>query len=154
MFKAEKDFVSYSVMGSEITFNFNLDPYETGGNLPTFVSLVYGFVDHADFRQFLDLNENSCINFEIVSFTNSLSKIDLEFKFSDNNRILKVYHFPIHYGENQFSVPLIDMRSEALTRISEICFVIHPNDTVETEGMVKIRNMRVSTDNYSRIQNK
>ena len=77
MMKDEKDFSSYSLMESETTFNFNLDPYETGGVLPNFVSLVYKFVDLADFRQFLALNENSCISFEIVSFTNSLSKIDM-----------------------------------------------------------------------------
>ena len=134
-------------MESETTFNFNLDPYETGGVLPNFVSLVYKFVDLADFRQFLALNENSCISFEIVSFTNSLSKIDMEFKFSDNNQNLKAYHLPVHYGENHFSVPLIDMQSEALSNISEICFVIHPGYTVENEGMIKICNMRVSTDN-------
>ena len=145
--KDEKDFSSYSSMGSETTFNFNLDPYETGGILPNSVSLVFKFVDLADFKQFLALNENSCVSFEIVSFTNSLSKIDVEFKFSDNNRILKVFHLPIHYGENQFSVPLIDMQSEALSNVSEICFVVHPGDTVEIEGMVKICNMRVSTDN-------
>lgn len=147
MMKDERDFSSYSLMESETTFNFNLDPYETGGVLPNFVSLVYKFVDLADFRQFLALNENSCISFEVISFTNSLSKIDVEFKFSNNNRILKVYHLPVHYGENRFSIPLIDMQSEALSNISEICFVVHPGDTVENEGMIKICNMRVSTDN-------
>lgn len=147
MLKDERVFSSYSSMGSETTFNFNLDPYETGEVLPNFVSLVYKFVDLADFRQFLVLNENSCVSFEILSFTNSLSKIDVEFKFSDNIRMLKVYHLPIRYGENAFSVPLVDMQSEALSNISEICFVIHPGDTVENEGMIKICNIRVSTGN-------
>ena len=140
-----RDYVSYSLLGTETTFNFNLDPYETGGERPNFISLVYGFVDKVDFKQFLALNENSCIAFEIDSFTNSLSKIDVEFKFSDNNRILKVFQFPIRYGKNNFTVPLIELQSEALKEISEICFVIHPCDTVENEGMIKVCNIRVST---------
>lgn len=111
MIKDKTDFVSYSLMDSETTFNFNLDPYEMGGELPNFVSLVYIFVDRADFRQFLALNENSCVAFEIVSFTNSLSKIDLEFKFSDNNRILKVYHLSVHYGKICFLFPLLICRA-------------------------------------------
>lgn len=143
----KRDFVSYSLMRAETTFNFNLDPYEIGGERPNFVSLVYGFADKVDFEQFLALNENSCIAFEIDSFTNSLSKIDLEFKFSDNNRILKVFQFPICYGKNKFTVPLIELQSEALKQISEICFVIHPGDTVENEGMIKVCNIRVSMSN-------
>lgn len=142
--KDKYDFVSYSRMESETTFNFNLDPYEIGGARPNFVSLVYSFIDQIDLAQFLSLNENSTIEFEIQSFTNSLSKIDVEFKFSDNNRILKIFHFPVHYGRNIFSVPLVEMRSNALKQISEICFVIHPGDTVENEGMVKICNLRTS----------
>lgn len=144
--RSKRDFASYSIMGGEVTFNFNLDPYERGGERPNFISLVYRFVDKVDFEQLLSLNENCCLAFEIESFTNSLSKIDLEFKFSDNNRILKTYHFPVRYGENRFAVSLVDMRSDALKHISEICFVIHPGDTVENEGMIKICNMRILTD--------
>lgn len=140
----KKDFASYSLMGAETTFNFNFDPYEIRGERPNFISLVYGFVDKANFEQFLTLNENSCIAFEINSFTNSLSKIDLEFRFSDHNRNLKTFQFPIHYGKNNFTVPLIELQSEALKQISEICFVIHPGDTVENEGMIKVCNIRVS----------
>lgn len=143
-FKDKYDFVSFSRMGSETTFNFNLDPYEMGGDRPNFVSLVYSFIDQMDFSQFLSFNENSSIEFEIQSFTNSLSKIDVEFKFTDSNRILKVFHFPIHNGKNSFSVPLIEMHSNALKQISEICFVIHPGDAVENEGMVKINNLRIT----------
>ncbi len=145
-FKDKYDFVSFSRMESETTFNFNLDPYETGGARPNFISLVYSFIDQIDFAQVLSLNENSSIEFEIQSFTNSLSKIDVEFKFSDNNRILKTFHFPVHYGRNKFSVALAEMRSNALKQISEICFVIHPGDTVENEGMIKINNLRTSLE--------
>lgn len=143
-FKDKYDYVSFSRMESETTFNFNLDPYECGGARPNFVSLVYGFIDQIDLAQVLAVNENSSVDFEIRSFTNSLSKIDVEFKFSDNNRILKVLHLPIHYGRNSFSVPLAEMRSNALKQVSEICFVIHPGDTVENEGMIKISNLRTS----------
>ena len=143
-FKDEHDFVSFSRMESDTTFNFNLDPYERGGARPNFVSLVYSFVDQFDLAQFLSLNENSSVDFEIHSFTNSLSKIDVELKFSNNNRPLKTFCFPIHYGMNSFSVPLAEMRSNALKQISEICFVIHPGYTVENEGMIKISNLRIS----------
>ena len=51
--------------------------------------------------------------------------------------------FPVVYGENKLSIPLKEMRSKALTQIKEICFVIHPEDVVEEEGMFQIGEIRI-----------
>ena len=42
------------------------------------------------------------------------------------------------------SIPLERMRSKALSDISEVCFVIHPEDVVEDEGMFKISMIEVT----------
>lgn len=78
-----------------------------------------------------------------TSFTNSLKRIYIEFKYSDNNRILETFEFAVSYGENAFCIPLEKMRSKALENISEICFVIHPDDIVEDEGMYKISGIEI-----------
>lgn len=35
------------------------------------------------------------------------------------------------------------MRSKALREISELCFVIHPEDVAEEEGMFRISEIRI-----------
>ena len=35
------------------------------------------------------------------------------------------------------------IKSKALNNISEICFVIHPDDVVEEEGMFKVGEMEI-----------
>lgn len=34
------------------------------------------------------------------------------------------------------------MQNKALRNISEICFVIHPDDVIEDEGMFKFENIK------------
>ena len=79
----------------------------------------------------------------MTSFTNSLKKISVEFKHSDNNKVLETFELPIVYGENRLSIPLKKMRSKALREISELCFVIHPEDVVEEEGMFRISEIGI-----------
>ena len=67
----------------------------------------------------------------------------MEFKYSDSNRILDTFEFPVDYGENDLKILLEKMRSKALSDISEICFVIHPGDVKEEEGMFKISGIKV-----------
>lgn len=62
----------------------------------------------------------------------------MEFKYSDSNRILDTFEFPVDYGENDLKILLEKMRSKALSDISGIYFVIYPGDVKEEEGMFKI----------------
>lgn len=66
----------------------------------------------------------------------------MEFKYADN-KILETFELSVVYGENILSVPLKKMRSQALSEISEICFVIHPDDITEEEGMFQISKIKI-----------
>ena len=138
------DIVNYSVKDNTIIINFNMDPYESKNlKFPNFISMVLSYIDGLDFGRYLDFNDASEFEFVLTSFTNSLKKIFVEFKYSDSNKILETFEFPVVYGENVMRVPLKKMRSKALSEISEVCFVIHPDDVVETEGMFRIGQIAI-----------
>jgi len=142
--KIKEDYIRYMASDkNNITVNFNLDPYKINEIRPNFISLVMKFIDKIDLYKFLNFNEESKFKCELISFTNSLTNVDIEFKTSDSNRIIKAYRNAIVYGSNRIEIALNEMKSEALRQISEICFVIHPHDIVEVEGMFEIINLRV-----------
>lgn len=144
-FNRQEDIAHCSVNDTDIVVNFNLNPYERENvKKPNFVSLVLGYVDKLDMGRYLELDAELNFEFTITSFTNSLRRIFVEFKYSDNNRILDTFEFPIKYGKNNCRVPLTKMQSKALKNISEICFVVHPDDVVEDEGMYKISEIKIS----------
>ena len=134
-----------SIAEKMIVVNYNMNPYErTGIKYPNFISIVLKYVDKLDVCRYLDFNNQAELHFEVINFTNSLKRIFVEFKYSDSNIILETFEFPVGYGENKLSVPLDEMRSKALSNISEICFVIHPDDVVEEEGMFKVGAVEIN----------
>lgn len=140
-----EDIIYHGIIKDTIVVNYNMNPYELEDvNRPNFISVVLGFVDKLDLGRFLELDLNSKLSFVITSFTNSLRRVFIEFKYSDANRILESFEIPIVYGDNDISISLEKMKSKALKSISEICFVIHPDDIVEDEGMYKISNIRIN----------
>ena len=121
-----------------------MNPYEKPGvRHPKFISMVLRYVDKLDLVRYLNMNAQAEFAFILTNFTNSLKRIFVEFKYSDNNRILETFEFPVQYGENKLSIPLEKIRSNALCNISEICFVIHPDDVREEEGMFKISEIQI-----------
>ena len=127
-----------------IVVNYNMNPYEKEVfKRPNFVSVVLGYVDKLNVNRYLDFNYEAEFRFILTNFTNSLKKIFVEFKYSDNNRILETFPFSLEYGKNEINIPLSKMKSKALSNISEICFVIHPDDVIEEEGMFKISELRI-----------
>ncbi len=144
-FKYQEDIVSTSITENSIVVNYNMNPYEMKDAMrPNFISIVLSYVDKLNLGRYLDFNDTFELQFIITSFTNSLKRIFVEFKHSDSNRILDTFEFPITYGENKLQIPLEKMKSNALSNISEICFVIHPDDIVEDEGMYKISEIEIS----------
>lgn len=144
-FKCREDIVNTSMAEKMIVVNYNMNPYErTGIKYPNFISVVLKYVDKLDVCRYLDFNNQAELHFEVINFTNSLKRIFLEFKYSDSNIILETFEFSVGYGENKLSVPLEKMRSKALSNISEICFVIHPDDVVEEEGMFKVGAIEIN----------
>lgn len=143
-FKYHQDIVSTSITENTIVVNYNMNPYEKKDVMcPNFISIVLSYVDKLDLGRYLDFNDTFELQFVITSFTNSLKRVFVEFKHSDSNRILDTFEFPITYGENKLHIPLEKMKSNALSNISEICFVIHPDDVVENEGMYKISEVEI-----------
>ena len=82
--------------------------------------------------------------FRLVNFTDSLKRISVEFKFGDTQRILDKFVFEINDKETDICIPLEKMKSNALKHIVEICFVVHPADVNENEGMFSVENVRIS----------
>lgn len=143
-YREKKDVIQYSSSNGEITVNFNMNPYKTeNASLPNFISLALRYIDTINFARYLDFNPMSSLVFILTSFTNSIKKIVVEFKYVDGNKILDTFEKEIKYGDNHVIVPLAKMKSEALSSISEVCFVLHPEDVVETEGMFKISNVHI-----------
>lgn len=144
-FRNREDIVGLSVAGNAMVVNFNLNPYgKTEVKYPNFISLVLQYVDNLDLSRYLDVNDKAEFHFVISNFTNSVKRIFVEFKHSDSLRILETFSFSVEQGECYFSIPLEQMRSDALNNISEICFVIHPDDVTEEEGMFKIGEIEVN----------
>lgn len=140
----KEDIANCSVSEDGITVNYNMNPYEKEiVKRPNFISMVLGYVDKLNISRYLDFDNTTEFKFVLTNFTNSLKQIFVEFKYSDNNRILETFRFEVDYGRNELSIPLEKMKSKALSNISEICFVIHPDDVVEDEGMFKISEIQI-----------
>ena len=142
------DYLQYSVMPNKngYTINFRAKPFETNSVYPDFLSFVYQYVDKINLYEPAILFENSLIKVHINNYTNSISKIDIEIKYSDNNLIL--YRKTIHLrdGENEITIPLGEIKREALKHVSEICFVIKPSAYIEEEGMIQIYGLEIICD--------
>lgn len=143
-YKKKEDIVNNSVKDNAIIINFNMNPYEGEDvKYPNFISAVLGYIDPLDLGRYLDFNDASEFKFVLTNFTNSLKKVCVEFKYSYNNKILDTFEFPVEPGENDLSISLNTMRSKVLHEITEICFVIHPEDIIEEEGMFQISEIIV-----------
>lgn len=144
-YRHKEDVVNCSATKEAITINYNMNPYEKDEvKRPNFISVVMIYNDKLDIGRYLDINDAAEFKFSLISFTNSLKRVCVEFKHSDSNRILDVFELAISNGKNELSIPLAKMRSQALGNISEICFVIHPDDVVEDEGMFIISEIGIS----------
>ena len=143
-YKRREDVVNYSLKNKTIVINFNMNPDERKNiKNPNFISMVLSYEDGLDLNRYLDFNNMAEFEFTVVNFTNSLKKIFVEFKYSNSNRILETFEFELANGENKLSVPLRKIQSHALQQISEICFVIHPDDVKEKEGMFQVKEVKV-----------
>ena len=86
---------------------------------------------------------NAKFHFKLLNFTNSLQKINVEFKYGSFTKILDSFEFDLIAGENTLDIPLITMQSNALKYITEICFVIRPEYILEDEGMFNISDVTI-----------
>lgn len=140
------DYLKYSVMpnANGYTVNFRAKPFESSTIYPDFLSFVYQYVDKVDLYESAILFENSCLKVCINNFTNSITKIDIEIKHSDNNLILTRRTIALTEGENKVTIPLREIKHEALKTVSEICFVIKPSAYIEDEGMFQVYGLEIA----------
>lgn len=143
-YKHHDDIIYHVISDDSIVVNYNMNPYENEDNRrPNFISIVLKFVDKLNLDRYLELGLDAEFKLKLTSFTNSLKRIFIEFKYTDANQVLGTFEIPIAYGDNDIHIPLEKMKSRALKSISEICFVIHPDDVVEDEGMYKISGISI-----------
>lgn len=141
----DSDYLQYSVMPEKLgyTVNFRAKPFGNNYDYPEFLSFIYQYVDKVDLYELSLLFENSFIQVYVNNYTNSISKIDIEIKHSDNNLILTRQTVHLKEGENKITLPLGEIKKEALKNVSEICFVIKPTAYIEDEGMFQIYGLEV-----------
>ena len=139
------DYLKYSLIPdcNGFTINFRAKPFCDSTIYPEFLSFVYKYVDKIDLYEPANLFESSYLKVNINNYTNSIKKIDIEIKYSDNNVILHRRTVLLNDGENQINIPFSEIKCEALKRVSEICFVIKPSAYIEDEGMLQIYDLEV-----------
>ena len=124
--------------------NFNL--LANGRNKrPEFISLVFKFPGTFNFYDFLQSNADIKFICTIYSYTDSLTDIDIEFKYHEPPQMLKSHKFKINQGANNIEISIKDMNIEGLKQISEICFVCRDAYIMEEEGMFFIENIQVKS---------
>lgn len=130
--------------------NFNLFANGTRKR-PEFISLVFKFPGTFNFYNFLQSNVEIKFLCEIYSYTDSLTDIDVEFKYHEPSQMLKSYKFKIKEGINNVEIAIKDMNIEGLKHISEICFVCRDEYIIEEEGMFSIKNIQVKAVQYYQV---
>lgn len=134
--------IKHTQNNNEHTVNFNLFANEKGER-PDFISLVFKFPGKFNLFDFLIADHNIKFCCDINNYTDSLTNIDIEFKYHESNQILKKHKFILKPGINNIEIPLRDMNVDGLKQISEICFVCWEFYITEIEGMFSIGNIQV-----------
>ena len=139
---SNRDAIQHNERDGRHVVNFNL--FANGGNKrPSFISLVLKFPGTFNFCDFLTSNDEIKLYCSINNYTNSLTNIDIEFKYHETHQMLKRYKIQLLPGVNDISIPIKDMNVEGLKQISEICFVAWDSYITEVEGMFFVENIQV-----------
>ena len=136
------DAIKHNEEDNKHIVNFNLFANEKNTR-PDFISLVLKFPALFNFRDFMVSNNDIKLSCTINNYTNSLTGIDIEFKYVETHQMLKVYRFTLTAGENRIEIPIKEMNIEGLKQISEICFVSWDRYMIEEEGMFSIEDIHV-----------
>lgn len=141
----DQDYLNCSIDGSGNGYiiNFKAKPFENSTIYADFLSVVFQYVDKINLYDMVNTYESTKLRFEIYNYTNSISKINIEIKYSNNNNILDRQTVALGSGVNSIVIPFKGMKREALKQISEICFVIKPSFYIEDEGMFQIGNLEM-----------
>lgn len=136
------DAIKHTQDDDKHTVNWNL--FANGKDIrPDFISLVFKFPGTFNFYAFLKTDSNIKFRCMINNYTDSLSNIDIEFKYHEQPQKLKSHKIMLNPGINKVEIPIRDMNIEGLKQISEICFVCWDPYIKEVEGMFSIEQIQV-----------
>ena len=110
---------------------------------PDFISLVFKFPGTFNFHEFMLSNAEINFTCTINNYTDSLTNIDIEFKYHETHQMLKSHKIKLNPGVNNVIIPINGMNIEGLKQISEICFVAWRRYFNEDEGSFVIEDIQV-----------
>lgn len=122
-----------------VEYHFRDFPYSP---LPSFASFAILYEDGFNLREYyrFDKNAEFCVN--LLKETQSPEKICVEFKSNDRSRV-RTFERELSEGTNELRFPLEEMNYEWSEKISEICFVLHPQEMKDPEGRFILENFHV-----------
>ena len=136
------DAIKHMQSNGRHTVNFNL--FANGKeNRPDFISLVFKYPGTFNFYEYLKSNNDIKYKCRIDNYTDSLTNIDIEFKYHESHQLLKSYKITLKKGINDIEIPINEMNTEGLKQISEICFVCWDRYITEQEGMFSIEEIQM-----------
>ena len=149
----DQDYLESSINsdGSGYTIIFKAKPFENSIVHPDFLSVVFQYVDKINLYDIANIYDNAKISVQINNCTNSINKIDIEIKSSDNIRLLCRRTINLGDGMNNIIIPLKEIKSEALEQISEICFVIKPSAYIKDAGTLQIKDFKIILANTTAL---
>lgn len=137
-----RDAIQHNEKDGRHIVNFNL--FANGKNeRPSFISLVFKFPGTFNFYDFLISNADIKFCCLINNYTDSLTDIDIEFKYHETHQMLKSHRIHLMPGINEIFIPIRDMNVEGLKQITEICFVAWDSYIIEEEGTFLVENIQV-----------
>lgn len=144
-YEQRKDIVEYTLQDQKINIRYNQKPLEdSNSRIPNFIGLAMKYADGTDMGVHLKYNENAKFEFFVYDEEKVLKSIGVEFKYGDVLSKLGTFVEKLDGKETLVSIPLKQMESKALSKISEICFVIRKEDVQKTKGKFTIGNIRIS----------
>lgn len=144
-YEQRKDIVDYILQDQKINIQYNQKPLENSNSrIPNFIGLAMKYADGIDIGVYLKYNENAKFEFCVYDEAKALKSICIEFKYGDVLSKLGTFVEELEGKETLVSIPLKQMESKALNKISEICFVIWKEDIQKTKGRFTIDNIRIS----------
>ena len=144
-YEQRKDIVDYTLQEQKINIRYNQKPLEdSNSRIPNFIGLAMKYADGMNLGVHLKYNKNAKFEFCVYDDEEVLKSICVEFKYGDVLSKLGTFVEKLDGKETLVSIPLKQMESKALNKISEICFVIRKEDIQKTKGKFAIGNIQIS----------
>lgn len=119
--------------------------------VPSFLSLAILYQNDLNLREYLRFDRKAKLRFSVLSDNAEVEEIDLEVKSSDRTKV-KRFTFDVGTGETELSLPLSELDFSWCEQVSEICFVLHPEQLQLTSGSVSIRSLHVEMNKQESLE--